>query len=108
MARGARDTGIKRFDELSIELTHKCNLNCIFCSSQGSRDKTTFIEISRVKDVIEEVKNEFDIKKVSLSGGEPLLHNDFFELYYYLKNTDLKILIYSSGVLSNHEELKPI
>lgn len=59
--------------ELTIEATHKCGLNCLFCSSKNtifnvkSKDK---LSLKNIKAVIRKFKPE----TVRWSGGEPFLY----------------------------------
>ena len=86
------------FRELSIELTHKCALACIYCSSSADIHRTAEIDIDRIKQVIAEVKQVFGVDTISLSGGETLLYSHFSDLYRFLSSEELRILIYTSGV----------
>ena len=64
-----------------IELTDHCNLRCPICYAdsgphrQGFRDLAT---ITRMLDAV--VANEGEPDVVQLSGGEPTLHPEFFEI----------------------------
>ena len=97
------------FNELSIELTNKCTLNCIYCSSEAHLEKNEYIKLNKIKNVILEVKNNFHIHKISLSGGETFLYPQFLQLFNFLKNNKFEIMIYSSGIILNqNNELSPI
>lgn len=87
-----------RFKELSIELTHKCTLKCIYCSSDSDLYKNTLLDLSMILNTIKNVKKEFNIDTISLSGGETFLYPKFEELFKFLVKIGLKILIYTSGV----------
>jgi len=95
------------FNELSIELTHKCTLNCIYCSSDAKIDKEKEIEIETLKNCIREVKESFGVTKISLSGGESLLYNRFFDLFNFLKRLNMEVTIYTSGIIldENNERI---
>lgn len=87
------------FNELSIELTHKCTLNCIYCSSNSSLDNSLFLNVSKLIETIKNVKNRFKIKSISLSGGESFLYPDFLKLLKFLADLKIDLIIYTSGVL---------
>lgn len=94
------------FEELSIELTHKCTLNCIYCSSSAHINKDDFIDLSRIKEIIFEVKDKFGVNKISLSGGETFLYPYFKDLYNYLADNEFEILIYTSGLVQNKQGIR--
>lgn len=97
----------KTFKELSIELTHRCVLNCIYCSSSSNLNKTTALNLKKLIQVIDTAKRKFFINKVSISGGEVFLYPDFLSLYEHLAKEKYKIIIYSSGVVLDKNK-KPV
>ena len=91
------------FSELSVELTHKCPLNCIYCSSSADIAKDEYIDLDILQQIIIEAKDKFEVNTVSLSGGETFLYPHFLELYDFLADEEFKILIYTSGITLNHD-----
>jgi len=85
--------------ELSIELTHRCPLNCAYCSSDSNSLINKFINFERIIEIIEEVYSKFNLKLVSLSGGETFLYHRFKDLFDYLMKKKIKVVIYTSGVI---------
>ena len=92
------------FNELSIELTHRCTLNCVYCSSDAKIDKLQELKLETLKNCIKEVKESFGVFKISLSGGESLLYSRFFDLFDFLKNWDMEVIIYTSGVILDEDD----
>lgn len=92
----------------SIEITHRCNLKCVHCCIDADG------VVSDKKDLsTEDMKSIFDkiVKwnpgRIMLSGGEPMLRNDFIELLKYLKlNYDGKIIVSTNGTLINETNVK--
>ena len=93
----------KAFSELSVELTHRCALNCVYCSSNASIDNCNCIEYNSLLRTIKEAKSEFGVKSVSLSGGETLLYPFFWDLFNFLVEEGLEILLYTSGVVEDQD-----
>lgn len=92
------------FDELSVELTKKCALNCIYCSSEASICREEKLDLEKLKGTISQVKTNHWIKKISLSGGDPFLYSDFLNFFNFLKEFKIKIIIYSSGVVLDRDD----
>ena len=65
---------------IDISITNRCNLSCDFCyaSSGGtiSKDELTLERLSVLFDEIDSMH----VHRVSLTGGEPLIREDFFEI----------------------------
>jgi radical SAM protein with 4Fe4S-binding SPASM domain len=79
-------TTVRKLHDLNyvfLELTHRCNLSCLHCGSDCTRDTTTpdlpFDDIVRV---MEETRTAYDPHHIAvvLSGGEPLCYPRVFEL----------------------------
>lgn len=83
-----------------IEVTDRCNLTCPTCyaSSSPTHGKhRTLDEIKRMIDVI--VKSEGEPDVVQLSGGEPTIHPDFFEILDYCKTQPIKhLMVNTNGI----------
>ena len=95
-----------RLSRLDIELTERCNNDCIHCCINlpasdrhaRSREMTT----ARVCDVIGEAA-ELGCLQVRLTGGEPLLRPDFEEIYLFARKLGLKVLIFTNArLISRH------
>lgn len=65
-------------DYLRISVTNRCNLRCIYCHSLGGRDFIEHKEILRFEEIHRIVRLfvECGIKKVRLTGGEPLVRKN--------------------------------
>jgi len=83
-----------------VEITDRCNLTCPTCyagSSPTYGRHRTLIEIKKMLDVIVENEKEPDV--VQISGGEPTIHPDFFEILDYAKSLPIKhIMLNTNGV----------
>ena len=88
---------------IAWETTQKCNLKCVHCrcssdmtSSEG--DFTT----EEGKKLLKEIA-DFSKPVVVLSGGEPLLRKDIFELAEYGTSLGLRMCMATNGALVNDE-----
>ena len=70
---------------LFFELTDACNLACLHCGSSASPHRKCYLDFSAIKKVLNEVKDRYDPSRimVCLTGGEPLLHPDFYQISSY-------------------------
>jgi len=79
-----------------IDLTYRCNLNCIHCYCKGSEDKDRELTTAEWKKILDEIHREGCIW-LTFSGGDPLVRNDFLELYSYAKRKGFIITIFTNG-----------
>jgi len=89
-----------RLGQLDIELTERCDNNCIHCcinlpagdAAARAREMTT----EQVKDVLCQAA-DLGCLQVRFTGGEPLLRPDFEELYVFARQLGLKVLIFTNA-----------
>lgn len=84
---------------LFLELTLRCNERCIHCGSRcGETAEAPELSPEQYKKILDDIKRDFDISKIKLdiTGGEPLLRKDFFEIMDYANK-----LGYIWGMTSN-------
>jgi len=82
--------------EITFELTNKCFNNCLHCSTNASsnyNDELDKLDINIIKETID----KYDPEWVNLSGGEPLLYPDIYNLLEYLQTKNVKVKMYTSG-----------
>lgn len=85
-----------RLREFKIEVTYRCPLACIHCSSDASPSSSH--EMSK-KDCLQIIIDAVDMKakEIALSGGEPLLWPPLDEAIDLAINHGLQVSIYTSG-----------
>lgn len=85
-----------------IELTYRCNLNCIYCYCKGSEDKGRELSTKEWKDIIDQLQKQGCIA-LNFTGGEPFVREDFLELYSYAKKKGFIVSIFTNAQLFNKE-----
>ncbi|MGB0932285.1 MAG: radical SAM protein, partial [Chitinophagales bacterium] len=81
-----------------VEVTDRCNLTCPTCyagSSPHYGRHRTLEEIKQMFDTI--VRNEKEPDVVQISGGEPTIHPQFFEILDYAKTLPIKHLMLNTN-----------
>ena len=88
---------------IAWELTRRCNLKCVHCRAEAvdniNSNELPTSEIFRILKEIKEVANPIII----LTGGEPLLREDIFEIIAQVKNLGLKPVLATNGTLINEK-----
>ena len=95
---------------IKLELTHKCNLKCLMCptflhNQVSGRKELSFEEI---KTVLNELSSYRHKPYVSISGGEPFLRPDIFDILQYLESLGLKYKILTNATVILPESAKKI
>ena len=85
----------------SLALTHRCNLGCIHCYAQenpvGAAGPAELGTGQWLK-IIAEIK-EAGCLFLLLTGGEPLLRDDFPEIYSFARKNGFLVTVFTNGTL---------
>lgn len=84
--------------DLCFEVIQTCPNKCKFCSSNSSQDKTTIISLEQFKRTVNYFLNQSGIEEISISGGEPFLHPDLFEMVKFCKENNIRTVVFTSGI----------
>lgn len=83
-------------DDLTLEITKKCPMSCILCSSDGGEPYPNEFSLSELKDIVDQAKS-LGVTQISLSGGEPLTYSYILDICKYIADLDIDIFLYTSG-----------
>jgi 7,8-dihydro-6-hydroxymethylpterin dimethyltransferase len=83
-----------------VEVTDRCNLSCPTCYAMSSPSygrHRSLEEIEKMLDII--VANEGEPDVVQISGGEPTIHPEFFEILDIAKKKPIKhLMVNTNGI----------
>jgi len=83
---------------LNLEITQRCNLHCVHCYANAGPEANASLPpdvISRQLDAL----TELGVDRVSLSGGEPLMHPDIWAIIDILQDAGFLVGIATNGIL---------
>ncbi len=88
-----------------LEITQSCDLGCNICYA-NSKDDKKYLSLDKIKKMVDTtVKNEGTQDVLQISGGEPTLHPDFFEILDYCKKSSIRhLMVNTNGVKLCDEE----
>ncbi len=66
-------------NSLRISLTQRCNFNCFFCHHEGEHDSGIELTVEEVERIVKLAASQ-GVRKVKLTGGEPLVRKDIVEI----------------------------
>lgn len=93
-----------------IELTYRCYLECAHCYCKGivsakrdcfvglrpPRNDTSELTTQEWKNILDKIQQEGCLY-LTFTGGDPLIREDFLEIYSYAKNKGFIITLFTSG-----------
>src|SRR3989338_5866798 len=99
-----RTSKIFPFD-LTIEVTKRCNLRCRHCYiPEYSSKEMTLQDISHILRQFADLGS----MRLTLTGGEPLLRGDLFDIITEGKKLGYNIILYSNLLLLNEKRIKQL
>ena len=86
---------------LFLELTLRCNENCIHCGSRCGKQTGKELTFEQYKAFLDKIKRDFGTRELQLciTGGEPLLRKDFFDIMGYAHSLGFHWGMTSNGTL---------
>jgi len=88
-------------------LTNLCNLSCKHCYSSANLMREEELETEEVWRLIPKLK-DVGVRAVILSGGEPLLREDIFDIAEAIKYYGLKTYLSTNGLLVDERKIERI
>lgn len=89
---------------LQWHITHACNLRCVHCYQEEYQSHMPREELFRALDQFTELVEGRDVEpQINLTGGEPLLHPDFYDLAAEIRRRGYRLGVLSNGTLIDAE-----
>lgn len=84
-----RDNFKREIDYLRVSVTDRCNYRCSYCMPNGI-DSLSHMDILRYEQIIRLIRifSELGIKKIKITGGEPLVRKDLASLIREIRCID--------------------
>jgi radical SAM protein with 4Fe4S-binding SPASM domain len=96
------EKGVPLLTYLDVELTERCNFDCLHCyinlPAGDRKAKAGELSTERIKAILGEAAS-LGCLKVRFTGGEPLLREDFEELYVFARRLGLKVVVFTNASL---------
>lgn len=86
---------------LELEITSRCNLNCLHCYNRPQ--KHADLPIGKIREIFL-LARENRVSTFVISGGEARMHPDFDKLASFLKNTDkggMRVILQTNGTMTD-------
>jgi len=93
-------------DRLDMELTERCNNNCLHCCinlpADDAQARAQELRTEEWQDILRQAA-DLGALSVRFTGGEPLLREDFAELYLFARRLGLQVLLFTNARLVTPE-----
>ena len=107
-----RDSFGRTFPYIRLSITDVCNFKCGYCLPNGYQidksDNRKFLHIDEIKRLAKAL-SELGVCKIRLTGGEPTVRKDFFDIVKILKNeSGIKKVVITTNGYHLDQKAKPL
>lgn len=93
---------------LYIEVTHACNQHCKHCYLNGGiQNKVAEMSTEQIKKILKEFKEQ-NGRYIILTGGEPIMRNDIFEILDYIEELEIPFNFASNSLGMTKQRLEKL
>lgn len=107
ISRLIAQAGRRRPFDCNFALTYRCNLRCGHCYCRGSENAGVELSTARVKAILDKLVR-LGCVTVTFTGGEPLLRDDFLEIYFHARRRGLLVGIFTNAQLLDAAMLRQL
>lgn len=91
-----------------FEITPRCNSDCLYCYNvwkENEKYPPGELNLASIKILFKKILVEIKPKFIILSGGEPLLRPDIFDIVHFLNELGNRVGIATNGTLLDEEKI---
>lgn len=85
-------------DMAYLEVTNRCNLRCAHCYKRAGDPLPEELSTKEWFKIIDDLKN-LGVLTLALTGGEPLVRSDIFEIIEYAGESTVSVNLFTNGTL---------
>jgi len=89
----------REVSSLRISVTQQCNLNCFFCHKEGEATSSLSPMSREEIRTLVEIGSKLGIRKVKITGGEPLLRSDITDIVGDISRNLDEVSLVTNGIL---------
>ncbi len=93
----------RKYTSVRLEITSHCNLNCKYCHNAKYSNRADDMSTDDILKLINNLKNHYDINKVLLTGGEPMINKDLCRIIRELTSLGIKADMVTNATLLTEE-----
>lgn len=88
---------------IAWQINSACNLGCLHCCEEAGHTIPNELTREEIFNFLNQI-DELNIPYVALSGGEPLLHPNFFEICEFIREKKISLKVETNGEFIDEEK----
>lgn len=97
----------KRPIEVVFHVTYRCNSRCSFCKRWKLANRKEELSLGEIRKIFRDLYS-FGVIRAVISGGEPLLRKDIFDILGMLSSMGVKPILNTNGILLNGNNIREL
>lgn len=93
--------------KVDLCITNRCNMKCKHCFAASQEQLPAELTFEQLKTIIERL-NQAKVFSVTITGGEPLVRGDFFEIVEYIKQYPIRTGLNTNATLVTNQVSKKL
>ena len=91
---------------VDFNITERCNLNCIYCyASANCLAYKRELSLTEIENILVQLAN-CNVQAIRISGGEPLIRKDFYDIIKICKRLNMFVCLNTNGTLIDYKIIK--
>lgn len=99
---------MRNYSSIRLEVTSHCNLRCEYCHNSEYSNRQDDMTTEEILQLICNIKQQYPINKILLTGGEPLVNKDICKIIEQISELGIKADLVSNGTLLTEEMVKKL
>ena len=99
---------MRNYSSIRLEVTSHCNLKCEYCHNSEYSNRQDDMTTEEILQLIRNIKQQYPINKILLTGGEPLVNKDIFKIIELISELGIKADLVSNGTLLTEDIIKKL
>ena len=95
-----------QIDRLYLSITNRCNLHCKHCFRSAGVELENELSVSEYRKILESASNVLRSRQISITGGEPFMRSDLFELMDLAADLEYLVDLSTNGLLLDEDILR--
>ncbi len=91
--------------KIMLQITEKCNMNCEHCFVKSTKFGK-IMHFESIKNIILPIFVSNNVKKVTLTGGEPLTHPNIKEIIHLFLENNISVSVCTNGLNITYDLIK--
>jgi radical SAM protein with 4Fe4S-binding SPASM domain len=96
-----------KLTSVAWEITLACNMKCMHCGSSAGKSRLNELTTNEALDLCNQF-NDLNVEIVNLTGGEPILRKDWFDIGKKIKDLGMDLSLLSNGLALDEKTISLI